>query len=159
MVAPTIEAAGAPGYNIAVPESHQPETPDARRNGGARTPVRAYVASLKLADFRNYAGLTLALDRRSVVLTGQNGAGKTNLLEAVSFLSPGRGLRRAALEDVADKRSRQEALAPTELEQADLLQIRVREVLGSQRLQMRPEIMAPGELLIAAQEERNAFAV
>jgi DNA replication and repair protein RecF len=103
MVAPTIEAAGAPGYNIAVPESHQPETPDARRNGGARTPVRAYVASLKLADFRNYAGLTLALDRRSVVLTGQNGAGKTNLLEAVSFLSPGRGLRRAALEDVARK--------------------------------------------------------
>src|SRR5690606_714356 len=41
------------------------------------------------------------LDRRPVVLTGSNGAGKTNLLEAVSFLSPGRGLRRAALDSVA----------------------------------------------------------
>jgi DNA replication and repair protein RecF len=56
---------------------------------------------LKLVNFRNYASLSLALDRRSVVLTGQNGAGKTNLLEAISFLSPGRGLRRAVLEDVA----------------------------------------------------------
>jgi DNA replication and repair protein RecF len=63
--------------------------------------VRARLAALKLTNFRNYAALSLALDRRSVVLTGPNGAGKTNLLEAVSFLSPGRGLRRAALEDVA----------------------------------------------------------
>jgi DNA replication and repair protein RecF len=84
-----------------VSESHQPEAPSARPGSAATAPVRAYVASLKLADFRNYAALALALDERSVVLTGQNGAGKTNLLEAVSFLSPGRGLRRAALEDVA----------------------------------------------------------
>lgn len=40
------------------------------------------------------------LDDRHVVLTGDNGSGKTNLLEAVSFLSPGRGLRRAVLSDV-----------------------------------------------------------
>jgi len=56
---------------------------------------------LKLADYRNYAAVTLALDPRHVVLTGQNGAGKTNLMEAVSFLSPGRGLRRAVLADIA----------------------------------------------------------
>ncbi len=55
---------------------------------------------LKLTDFRNYAEAALALDGRHVVLTGENGAGKTNLLEAVSFLSPGRGLRRAVLADV-----------------------------------------------------------
>jgi len=90
-----------------VPESHPDEdlpvhgAPPARAPG--RTVARAFVASLKLTDFRNYAGLALALDPRSVVLTGQNGAGKTNLLEAVSFLSPGRGIRRAALEDVARK--------------------------------------------------------
>ena len=36
-----------------------------------------------------------------VVLCGPNGAGKTNLIEAISFLAPGRGLRRAALEEVA----------------------------------------------------------
>ena len=46
---------------------------------------------LRLTDFRNYSGLSLELDRRHVVLTGENGAGKTNLMEAVSFLSPGRG--------------------------------------------------------------------
>ncbi|HCL67817.1 MAG TPA: DNA replication/repair protein RecF [Rhizobium sp.] len=55
---------------------------------------------LKLADFRNYASVSLPLDGRHAVLTGENGAGKTNLMEAVSFLSPGRGLRRAALADV-----------------------------------------------------------
>jgi recF protein len=58
------------------------------------------LSRLKLTDFRNYAQAALALDGRHVVLTGENGAGKTNLLEAVSFLSPGRGLRRAVLADV-----------------------------------------------------------
>jgi DNA replication and repair protein RecF len=67
----------------------------------SRPPRRVWLSGLKLNSFRNYRSLSLALDRRSVVLTGQNGAGKTNLLEAVSFLSPGRGLRRAALDQVA----------------------------------------------------------
>ncbi len=64
-------------------------------------PHKVFLTRLKLADFRNYAGLSLDLDERHVVLTGENGAGKTNLMEAVSFLSPGRGLRRAAYSDVA----------------------------------------------------------
>lgn len=63
-------------------------------------PSRVHIERLKLADFRNYALLTLALEPRHVVLVGENGAGKTNLMEAVSFLSPGRGLRRAAYGDV-----------------------------------------------------------
>lgn len=46
-----------------------------------------------LRDFRNYAALDLRLDGRHVCLYGQNGSGKTNLIEAVSMLSPGRGLR------------------------------------------------------------------
>jgi DNA replication and repair protein RecF len=62
-------------------------------------PHKVAISSLKLADFRNYATIGLALDERHVVLTGDNGAGKTNLMEAVSFLSPGRGLRRAAYAD------------------------------------------------------------
>lgn len=61
---------------------------------------RVFLRELKLTDFRNYATVSLPLDSRHVVLTGENGAGKTNLMEAVSFLSPGRGLRRAALADV-----------------------------------------------------------
>ena len=41
-------------------------------------------------------------DGRPVALFGANGAGKTNILEAVSLLSPGRGLRRAAAEVAAN---------------------------------------------------------
>ena len=52
---------------------------------------------LVLTDFRNHAALTIAPDTGFVVLTGENGAGKTNILEAVSLLAPGRGLRRATL--------------------------------------------------------------
>jgi DNA replication and repair protein RecF len=62
---------------------------------------KTFLSRLKLTDFRNYADVSLTLDGRHVVLTGENGAGKTNLLEAVSFLSPGRGLRRAVLTDVS----------------------------------------------------------
>ncbi len=60
-------------------------------------PHKVSLSRLKLTDFRNYAAASLVLDGRHVVLTGDNGAGKTNLMEAVSFLSPGRGLRRATL--------------------------------------------------------------
>ena len=54
---------------------------------------RLFVGELKLTDFRNYARAALALDERPVVLVGDNGSGKTNLLEAVSLLGAGQGLR------------------------------------------------------------------
>ncbi|MDD9911182.1 MAG: DNA replication/repair protein RecF [Ahrensia sp.] len=60
-----------------------------------------WIERLKLDRFRNYEKLDLPLEQHHVVLTGENGSGKTNLLEAVSFLSPGRGLRRAAYDKVA----------------------------------------------------------
>src|SRR5690606_5721342 len=63
--------------------------------------TQTHVARLMLTDFRNYQSQSLDFAPGAVVLTGENGAGKTNLLEAVSFLTPGRGLRRAAHEDVA----------------------------------------------------------
>lgn len=63
--------------------------------------IGIHVSKLSLADFRNYPTLSLELKHGAVVLTGENGAGKTNLLEAVSFLSPGRGLRRTAYAEVA----------------------------------------------------------
>jgi DNA replication and repair protein RecF len=63
--------------------------------------MQTHVARLLLTDFRNYHSVALDLSPGPVVLTGENGAGKTNLLEAISFLTPGRGMRRAAHEDVA----------------------------------------------------------
>lgn len=59
------------------------------------------IARLTLADFRNHAALDLELDPRPVCLFGANGAGKTNILEALTMLAPGRGLRSASLTDVA----------------------------------------------------------
>lgn len=64
------------------------------------TETQTHISRLLLTDFRNYRSLSLNFAPGPVVLTGENGAGKTNLLEAVSFLTPGRGLRRAAHEDV-----------------------------------------------------------
>lgn len=59
----------------------------------AAVPQRTWISRLSLTNFRNYAALSLAVDPRNVVLVGQNGAGKTNCLEALSLLNPGRGLR------------------------------------------------------------------
>ncbi|WP_293334321.1 DNA replication/repair protein RecF [Parvibaculum sp.] len=61
----------------------------------------ARLSRLVVTDFRSYARAELALDGRPVVLTGDNGAGKTNLLEAVSLLSPGRGLRGVPYAEIA----------------------------------------------------------
>jgi DNA replication and repair protein RecF len=62
----------------------------------------AHIRRLTLSNFRSYhtASLELAQDG-PVVLTGANGAGKTNLIEAISLLAPGRGLRRATIEEIA----------------------------------------------------------
>ena len=61
------------------------------------------VRTLKLSDFRNYAAARLDLDARPVVLVGENGSGKTNLLEAVSLLGPGHGLRGRPYAELARK--------------------------------------------------------
>ena len=55
---------------------------------------------LFLANYRNYDKLDLRMDGRHVCLFGANGAGKTNLLEAVSQLGPGRSLRGAGLGEI-----------------------------------------------------------
>ena len=55
---------------------------------------------LSLTDFRNHAAADMAAGPGLVALHGDNGAGKTNILEAISLLAPGRGLRRAPLADM-----------------------------------------------------------
>lgn len=62
---------------------------------------KVWLRRLTLTNFRNYKTLTLELPPSPIVLLGSNGAGKTNLLEAVSMMAPGQGLRRASLSDMA----------------------------------------------------------
>ena len=79
--------------------------------------IKSGVSRLTLTDFRNYPFLRLNTDLCPIIITGENGTGKTNILEAVSFLTPGRGLRGARLADI--KRIRPalvtDEYAPTEI--------------------------------------------
>jgi len=65
------------------------------------TASAARIRRLVLSNFRSYRAASLEVEASLVVLTGENGAGKTNLIEAISLLAPGRGLRRATFEEVA----------------------------------------------------------
>ena len=60
-----------------------------------------YLSDLTLSHFRSHKLMRISLDERPVAIFGSNGTGKTNILEAVSLLSPGRGLRRASAFDMA----------------------------------------------------------
>lgn len=65
------------------------------------------ITELRLRNFRSYTEACLTgLASSFVVLTGDNGAGKTNILEAISLLSPGKGLRSADLTDFQNREMR-----------------------------------------------------
>ena len=72
---------------IGLIETDDPLTPD------ALPPLR--LARLRLTDFRSYPDFDARFEGRIVAIAGENGVGKTNLLEAISLLGPGRGLRSA----------------------------------------------------------------
>jgi len=94
MVFPT----GGSGYKAAMIASAVDDSlPDAQKFH-PRAPIARRVV---LADFRSYAALDLKPQAKLVALSGDNGAGKTNLLEALSLFAQGRGLRRADLSDMA----------------------------------------------------------
>jgi DNA replication and repair protein RecF len=58
-----------------------------------------YLKKLNLKRFRNHLNLNLVLPNSSVLIYGENGCGKTNILEAISLLNPGKGLRKSKAED------------------------------------------------------------
>ncbi len=81
---------------IAVPVEN--ENPSLRRDDDR---LILSVASLSLRHFRNYSAMRMELSpARVIVLAGHNGAGKTNVLEALSLLTPGRGLRKARISEL-----------------------------------------------------------
>jgi DNA replication and repair protein RecF len=71
----------------------------------ANASKRSWLSRLKLDHFRNYQQADLTIHAGQLVILGDNGAGKTNLLEAVSLLAPGRGMRRAKTEHLAYRAS------------------------------------------------------
>ncbi|MBR5154617.1 MAG: DNA replication/repair protein RecF [Alphaproteobacteria bacterium] len=66
----------------------------------SKTKVRSFLKNLTLVNFRNYRYQRLNFNQPFVIFSGNNGSGKTNILEAISFLSQGRGLRNAKLSEV-----------------------------------------------------------
>ncbi len=61
---------------------------------------RARIKRLTLTDFRSYVRAEIEFDGRPVAISGANGAGKTNILEAASLIGPGRGVRGAKLDEL-----------------------------------------------------------
>ncbi len=58
------------------------------------------ITKLKLVNFRNHSNFKLNAEGKSFIIYGANGSGKTNVLEAISTLAPGRGFRNASLADL-----------------------------------------------------------
>ena len=58
------------------------------------------IEKLKISNFRSYKILELSFDSNPTVIYGKNGVGKTNLLEAISLLYPGKGIRRSSFHDM-----------------------------------------------------------
>jgi DNA replication and repair protein RecF len=116
--------------------------------------TRTAISRLVLTDFRSYARAELALDGRPVFLVGANGAGKTNLLEAVSLLTPGRGLRNASLAELGRRQpgephGRAWAVAATVLQDGEPTRLGtgVETAGGARRLvRLEGEPVPPGRL-------------
>ena len=68
------------------------------------------ISQITLTNFRNYQRLKLTCSALPILIIGENGAGKTNILEAISLLSPGRGIRGAYMQDIAYHNSQEWAL-------------------------------------------------
>jgi DNA replication and repair protein RecF len=101
------------------------------------------LSKISLENVRNHAATTLAETAHFNLLVGENGAGKTNLLEAISLLGPGRGLRRANLADIARRAAPGNAPLPFAIGASLIEQAQV-----SARLGTYTEAGQPGRRLV-----------
>lgn len=62
-----------------------------------------YLQKLKLLNYRNFQDFEIRVGNNSVIIIGDNGSGKTNILEAISLFSPGKGLRYTKLDEVCKR--------------------------------------------------------
>ena len=63
-----------------------------------------YINKLNLKNFRNHVDLNLNIGKSSLLIYGDNGCGKTNILEAISLLNQGKGLRKSNIEDYLNQK-------------------------------------------------------
>ena len=63
-----------------------------------------YFKNINLINFRNFDNFSSEFSENCNVLFGKNGSGKTNLLEAISLLSKGRGLRKDKILNIVKKK-------------------------------------------------------
>jgi DNA replication and repair protein RecF len=96
------------------------------------------LVKITLQNFRNHRESALGETAHFNLLVGENGAGKTNVLEAISLLSPGRGLRRAALPQLARSGSGGEAAGAFAIGASLIEQGQVSARLGTYTLAERP---------------------
>ena len=64
-----------------------------------------YISEIKLSNFRNYKSFQADFKQQPIAFIGKNGVGKTNILESISLMQPGRGIRSVKLEDMSYKHS------------------------------------------------------
>ena len=62
-----------------------------------------YISSIKLSNFRNYKSFKANFSQYPIAFIGKNGVGKTNILESISLMQPGRGIRSVKLEEMSYK--------------------------------------------------------
>ena len=63
--------------------------------------MKVYIEKLSLSNYRNFRELDLVFNNNIIVIIGENGSGKTNILESISLLTPGRGLRGAKYDEIS----------------------------------------------------------
>ncbi len=63
----------------------------------------AIVKNINLFNFRNFSSLNLSFDEKLNILFGKNGCGKTNILEAISLIAKGRGIRNSSINSLIKK--------------------------------------------------------
>ncbi|MEE4237009.1 MAG: DNA replication/repair protein RecF [Anderseniella sp.] len=118
------------------------------------------LTSLTLTGFRNHAATRVGPSSGLIALCGHNGAGKTNVLEAISLLMPGRGLRGAPYEDLAPAGRVQAAWAVSATVENDGLETRLGTAWQLREPAADPAMPASArEVRIDGQVQRSAGAL
>ena len=74
-----------------------------------RKDLSSYISRLELHNFRNHQNLEIKLDGKFILILGENGSGKTNILEAISLLNASKGIRNSKNSDIITNFNKQNA--------------------------------------------------